>query len=99
MTKIKRTLKSDACQSYMYSVVPNLQLLEPALFSGERHHFSQHLDKHLHPVLSSWYGLTETPPDGTFLWHMISLDLCGSTELMPILRLVTAFTLVEYDIS
>ena len=84
-TNGKHALKSDAYQSYMYSVVPNLQSLEPALFSGERNHFSQHLGEHLHPVLSYWFRLTETPPDGNCLWHTISLDLCCRTELMTIL--------------
>ena len=97
VTNAKLALKSGAYPSHMYSAVANLQSLEPALFSQDTHHFSQHLDEHLHPVVSYWYSLSETPPDGNYLWHTISLDLCGSTKLMSILRLVTVFTLVENE--
>lgn len=94
----KQVLKTAGTnQSIMYSMVDNIRTMEPATFSEGRNRFSQDLDEQLHPVLSYWYRLTETPPDGNCLWHMISLDLCGTTELMPFLRMVTAFTLVQNE--
>ena len=97
LTNARRVLKNATNQPDMYSLLDTLRMVEPAEFSEETHTLSPDMDEHLHPVLSHWYRPTETPPDGNCLWHMISLCLCSSTDSMPILRLVTAFTLVENE--
>lgn len=97
LTNARRVLKNATNQPDMYSLLDTLRMVEPAEFSEETHTLPRDMDERLHPVLSHWYRPTETPPDGNCLWHMISLCLCGSTDLMPILRLVTAFTLVENE--
>ena len=59
----KQVLKTAGTnQSIMYSMVDSIRTMEPATFSEGRNRFSQDLDEHIHPVLSYWYRLTETPP-------------------------------------
>ena len=93
----RQVLRTPTYQSNMHSLIDGVWTMGPATFSEDTHEFSHYLADHLHPVLSYWYSPTDTPPDGNCLWHMISLNLCGTTELMPILRLMTAFAFLENE--
>ena len=67
----RQVLRNTSNQSNMYSLIDSLRAMKPATFSEDTRTFSQDLDEHLHPILSSWYRPTNTPPDGNCLWHMI----------------------------
>ena len=51
----------------------------------------------LHPMAQMCYTAVPTSPDGNCLWHMVSLGLCGTEELMPNLRVLTLVTLLENE--
>ena len=70
--------------------------LEPVIYDGEQTP-ERCIMSQLHPMAQMCYTTVPTSPDGNCLWHMVSLGLCGTEELMPDLRVLTLVTLLENE--
>ena len=70
--------------------------MEPVIYDGEQTP-ERCIMSQLHPMAQMCYTAVPTSPDGNCLWHMVSLELCGTEELMPDLRVLTLVTLLENE--